>query len=246
MKGRGNVVGSISTFKQTNSSLHLENKKNKTNKDDEIKSLQNQKDDLKKQLQQVRSSNEDSATKQISIKSLENQIEQIDSQIQLDNATSSDNNNNNIDDKNNVKTKNSDQSALISGFISYKEIDTVNSVRKSFKGISTELRSDAALDASNGAGESAKSENNKADKADAIANALGSKMGKLTSNIVRENQNNNTINSKVQTLKNNKDEAGTDPMYTKLTKGILELSEYKKGEDSKNDLDKTKSIDVSV
>lgn len=243
-KEERNIIGSISTFKQTNSSLHLENKKNKSNKDDEIKSLQNQEDDLKKQLQQVRSSNEDLATKQVSIKSLENKIEQIDSQIQADNVTASDNNNNN--DNNNIKTKSSDQDTLISSFISYKQINTVNSVRKSIKGRVAELRSDAALDAGSGTGESAKSENNEADKDDAIENALGSKIGKLSSNIVRENQNKNSSNSKAQTSKVNEDKTSIDPMDIKSTRSILQISKYKKGEDVKNDTDKTKSIDVSV
>lgn len=245
------MVSSISSLKNTNSSVSLGNTKSKTNEDNEIKSLQSQENDLKKQLQAVRSSNVDSNTKQISIKSLENQIQEVDSQIQqvqLNNsiATNNSNNSNNNNNSSTGNSKSSDESALVSSSVLYKQMDISNAMRKSFKGKSAELRSDATLDEGSGDEKGAQAENNEANKDDAIANALNGRIAKLSNSITKAYQNDNSNSSKVQTPKSNKDKTSTDDIDSKLDKNILKTSEPKNNKNVKDDSDKATYIDVSA
>lgn len=231
------MVKLISSINRKNVSLPLDNKKNKTN-DDEVKSLQSQEDDLKKQLQTVRSSNSDAGTKQTSIKSLENQIQQIDSQIQqtqLNNATTTAKTNTNTNTKEDI---------LISSSVLYKQMNMINATRKSFKGQSAVLTSDAALDEGHGSGNLAASEMQQAGRDDARADALSSKLGELNNNITKTLEKGDSKISEVQTSKTDKDNTSTDTINSKLDKNISKTSQANNSKNVENDSDKAKAIDM--
>ncbi len=218
---------------------------------DEIKSLENQKDQLEKQLDNIKNGSGDTNAKQQLMKPIQEQIQQIEAEIQQKQVESVDSKNDQSDDKSQTNTKSnsintqgnskySGEDLLLDASKIYKQIKTVNSVRSGLIGKANELNSDADMDEMVHNSKMAEIDRGKASENKGRAVSLESKVGKLNGemnkDIKNEIEKTKDIDGHVQ------ENAKTDDKQSVL-KG-KNLKEYDKnvGEDNKED--KNKCINV--
>lgn len=141
----------VKTISHVNHSYAPTKSKSADNTDDQIKSLQGQVDDLKKQIAEIRSGKSSNGSNiEEQIKPLQKQIDQIEAQIQelqLNKATdkTDDNNSNDSSKVSDTKDNSNEDAVLMYGNV-YNEISKASGVGKHLKGEAAVLKSDADVD----------------------------------------------------------------------------------------------------
>jgi hypothetical protein len=217
----------------------------------EIKSLENQKDALQKQIDNIKNGSGDANTKQQLIKPIQEQIQEIEAEIQQKQVDSVDSKNDHSDGKstkntnsNRVNTQSnseySNEDLLLDASKIYKQIKTVNSVRSGLIGKANELNSDADMDEALGNYKSAEINRSNASQNKGRAVGLESKVGKLNEDMNKDMKSE---------MGKTKDVDGHVQESTKTNdkQNVLKdknLKEYDKnvGEDSKEDKDKSINV----
>lgn len=222
------MVGSISNI--GHGSYMPVKSKSTDNTDSEIKSLQGQVDELKKQVSEIQSGKSGGGGDiQQQIKPLQKQIEQIEAQIQqlqLSKATDkTDDNNVNNSKADNAKENNNENAVLMYGNV-YNEISKTNSMSKHLKGEAAVQKSDAEFDESLGNYGGAAKKRKLAAQNEARANVIARKVSKLEKQVVDSTDKVNTDQNKVMKAEN-----------TYRTNDIAK-------DKNEDDLDKEKSIDI--
>lgn len=214
----------------------------------EIKSLESQKDALQKQIDNIKNGSGDANTKQQLIKPIQEQIQEIDAQIQQEQVDSIDSKNDKSDGKSSTNTKSnsintqsnskySGEDLLLDASKIYKQIKTVNSVRSGLIGKANELNSDADMDEALKNYKGAEINRSNASQNKGRAAGLESKIGKLNGEMNKdaknEIENTKDVDTPVQ------DSTKTDDEQSVL-KG-KNLKEYDKnvGEDNKENENKS-------
>lgn len=158
--------------------------------DNQIKSLQSQADELKKQISEIRSGKAGNGSDmQEKIKPLQEQIEEIEAQIQelQVSKTTDKTDDNNVSDNSKVNGNNensaSEDSILMYGSV-YNEISKTDSVGKHLKGESAVLKSDADVDESLGNYRGAAKKRKLAAGDEARANSVTRKVSKLEKKVM--------------------------------------------------------------
>lgn len=241
------MIGGISS----NRSIQTMTQNKNDTSEQEIKSLENQKDALQKQIDNIKNGSGDANTKQQLIKPIQEQIQEIEAEIQQKQVDSVDSKNDNSDGKSSTNTKSnsintqsnskySGEDLLLDASKIYKQIKTVNSVRSGLIGRANELNSDADMDEALGNYKGAEINRSKASENKGRAVGLESKMGKLNGEM------NKDIKNEVEKIKDIgvhvQENTKTDDKQNVL-KG-KNLKEYDKnaGEDSKEDKDKSINV----
>lgn len=214
-----------------------------------VKSLERQKDNIQKQIDEIRNGKEDMKAKQELIKPLEQQIQEIESQIQQEQMDNVSNKNDNSDVKskkqssatNNVSNANNQKIAedmlFLNSANTYKQIKSVNSIKKGLMGRANELNSDADMDEMTGNLRGAEKNRSEAAANKGRASGLESKIGELNHKINADVKN--TID---KTQNKTTDDSESVKVSIKKTSGSdKDLKEYGK---NNCDDDKDKSIDV--
>lgn len=205
--------------------------KSTDNTDNEIKSLQSQIDELKKQISEMQSGKSGgSGDIQQQIKPLQQQIEQIQAQIQqlqLSKATDkTDDNNINNNSKVDSAKENNDENALLMYGNVYNEISKTNSMSKHFKAEAAVQKSDAEFDESLRNYKGAAKKRELAAQNEARADVISRKVSKLEKKAIDSADKINTDQNKVINAEN-----------TYRTNDIT-------NDKNEDDLDKGTSIDI--
>lgn len=122
---------------------------NNTSTDEEIKMLQDQKSQIEKQIEKIKSGDAQQKIKDEMIKPLEDEIDQIDAEIQQKQTEKVKCNTNTSANKNPGLSNNSDvnnDTLLLDNANMYNDIKAINSLRTSLKSSSNSLREEANLD----------------------------------------------------------------------------------------------------
>ncbi|WP_175412919.1 FlxA-like family protein [Clostridium sp. AWRP] len=221
----------------------------------EIKLLENQKDALQKQIDNIKNGSGDVNTKQQLIKPIQEQIQEIDAEIQQKQVDSVDSKNDNSNGKSSTNTKfngingqnnnkYSGEDLLLDASKIYKQIKTVNSVRSGLMDKANELNSDADVDEALRNYKSAENNRSNAAQSKGRAISLESKIGKLNGEMNKDVKNEIEKNGNINVNKDVQPNGKIDDKQ--IANDNKNLKEYNKnvGEDSKEDKDK--SINVFV
>lgn len=176
----------VNSILHANNSSHMAIKQKATDDiDNQIKSLQSQADELKKQISEIRSGKAGNGSDmQEKIKPLQEQIEEIEAQIQQlqVSKTTDKTDDNNVNDNSKVSGNNEnstgENSLLMYGNV-YNEISKIDSVGKHLKGESAVLKSDADIDEGLGNYRGAAKKRKLAAGDEARANSVTRKVSKL-------------------------------------------------------------------